>query len=308
MILLVQYLIRKWRQRRLAVTFGRRDDSTVSAARGRPRRTAGGGASPIARGFGALLRHQVRYDLRASLRNPRARFATFLFPIILLVVFTGVFGNGHTTIDGVQIKLSRFYVPGVLAMALVVTAYASLVVSVATARETGVLKRRRATPVPAAVLIGGQVLTTVMVAAMMATLLLVIAKLAYGIGMAPGALVAIAVTAVVGTITFACLGYAVAGLIGSPEAAQPIVQATMLPLWFISGVFIPTANLSSGLRSVASLFPVEHLANALHVASINASFTSAISVGDLLVLGAWAVAAGGFAAWRFSWLPSTASP
>jgi len=76
----------------------------------------------------------------------------------------------------------------------------------------------------------------------MSTLLLVIAKLAYGVGIGPAALAAIACTVLVGTVTFACIGYAVSGLIGSPDAAQPIVQATMLPLWFISGVFIPTSN------------------------------------------------------------------
>jgi len=55
---------------------------------------------------------------------------------------------------------------------------------------------------------------------------------------------------------FACIAYAVSGLIGSPDAAQPIVQATMLPLWFISGAFIPIPNLPSTLRRIEELFPV----------------------------------------------------
>jgi hypothetical protein len=73
------------------------------------------------------------------------------------------------------------------------------------------------------------------------------------------------------------------------------------PLWFISGALIPTQNLSGGLRSLGSLFPVEHLA------SVHTSFTSAISINDLLVLAAWGVAPAAFAAWRLSWLPSTAA-
>ena len=83
--------------------------------------------------------------------------------------------------------------------------------------------------------------------------------------------------------------------------------ATMMPLWFISGVFIPTANLSGTLNTVASIFPVEHLAAGLQLASVHNSFTSAISLTDLLVLAAWGLAAAAFAAWRFSWLPSTAA-
>jgi ABC-2 type transport system permease protein len=263
--------------------------------------------SALSRGPVALLAHQVRYDVRASLRNPCARFFTFFFPIVLLVIFTGVFGHGATTIDGARVKLSRFYVPGILAMSIVVASYANLVISIAALRESGVLKRRRATPVPSALLIAGQAISTVVIVAIMATLLLVIGKVAYGVGMAPAALAALACTTLVGTLAFACLGYAVSGLIGSPDAAQPIVQATTLPLWFLSGVLIPTTNLSSTLRTVGSLFPVEHLAAGLQLASVHTSFTGAISVSDLLVLAAWGLAAAAFAAWRFSWLPSTAT-
>jgi ABC-2 type transport system permease protein len=260
--------------------------------------------SAAARGPVALLAHQVRYDVRASLRNPRARFFTFFFPIVLLVIFTGVFGHGTTTIDGTRVKLSHFYVPGILAMSIVVAAYANLVVSISTLRESGVLKRRRATPVPPALLIAGQALSTLVIVGIMATILLAIGKVAYGVGMAPAALAALACTTVLATLTFACIGYAVSGMIGSPDAAQPIVQATTMPLWFLSGVFIPTANLSSTLRSVGSLFPVEHLAAGLQLASVHTSFTGAISVSDLLALAAWGLAAAAFATWRFSWLPS----
>jgi ABC-2 type transport system permease protein len=255
----------------------------------------------------AMLAHQVRYDVQASLRNPRARFFTFFFPVVLLVIFTGVFGHGTTIIDGTRVKLSHFYVPGILAMSIVVAAYANLVVSIAALRESGVLKRRRATPVPPALLIAGQALSTLVIVAIMATILLLIGKVAYGVGMAPAALVALACTTVVATLTFACIGYAVSGVIGSPDAAQPIVQATTMPLWFLSGVFIPTTNLSSTLRSVGSLFPVEHLAAGLQLAAVNTSFGSAISVDDLLALAAWGIAAAAFAAWRFSWLPSAAA-
>jgi ABC-2 type transport system permease protein len=263
--------------------------------------------SAAARGRLAVLVHQVHYDLRGSMRNPRARFFTFFFPILLLVIFASVFGHGTTVLDGVRVKLARYYVPGILAMSIINATYSNLVVSIAALRETGVLKRRRATPVAPAVLVGGQAIATLVVATIMGTILLLVAKLGYGVGFAPGALVALIVTSVLGALVFACLGYAVSALIGSPDAAQPVVQATMLPLWFISGVFIPQENLGPTLRGIAKAFPVEHLANGLHSASINGSFSGAISATDLLVLAAWGIAAAVFAAWRFSWLPSTAT-
>jgi ABC-2 type transport system permease protein len=308
MFFLIPYLLRKWRERQAAKA-GAPGDPAAAAAAPRPSaapRPDRVGRSAAARGPLALLLHQVRYDLRASLRNPRARFFTFFFPILLLVVFNGVFGSGMTIVDGKAVSLKVFYVPGILAMSVVVAAYAGLVISISTLRETGVLKRRRATPVPPALLIAGQALSTVVITVVMATILLVIAKLVYGVGIAPASLGAVACAVILGTITFSCVAYAVSGLIGSPEAAQPIVQATMLPLWFISGVFIPDHNLSGALLTIGKIFPVEHLANILHLASVNSTFAGAISGTDLLVLAAWAVGTALFAAWRFSWLPSSA--
>ena len=80
-----------------------------------------------------------------------------------------------------------------------------------------------------------------------------------------------------------------------------------MPLWFISGVFIPTSNLGGTLRAVGELFPVQHLAAGLQLASVHSTFAGAISPSDLLVLAAWGLAAAAFAAWRFSWLPSAAT-
>jgi len=275
-------------------------NSAVSETRAR-RSTAAHG--PI-----ALLAHQVRFELLASARNPRARFFTFMFPIILLVVFIGVFGHkGHTVINGVSVPLSRFYVGGILAMAIITAAYAGLVMTIVAARESGVFKRRRATPVPLVVMIGGQVIATLVIAELMAAILLIIGRLGYSISMPAAALVAVFLTVAVGTIAFACIGYAVAGMIDSVDVAQPLAQATMLPLYFISGVWIPNTSLSHGLRRVASIFPIEHLAAALHKGTVASSFASAFSGTDLLVLVIWGLAAGVFAASRFSWLPKTAT-
>jgi ABC-2 type transport system permease protein len=264
--------------------------------------------SPGSRGPIALLIHQTRFELLAAMRNPRARFFTLLFPIILLVVFNGVFGHkGHTIVDGHTVKLTVFFTGGILALSIIVSSYAGLLMTVTTARETGVFKRRRATPVPPAVLIGGTVLATIVISLWVSAVLLVIARLAYSISMPATALISVFITVVVGTISFACIGYAVSGLITSVDAAQPLAQATLLPLYFISGVWIPTSSLSHGLRDVASVFPVEHLAASLHKATVATSFSSAFSATDLLVLAAWGLAAGLLATMRFSWLPHVAT-
>ena len=295
MFFLIKRLMRLRRERQLRVA----EDGSGSVSQD--------GLSAAARGPLALVLHEAAYDLRISLRSPRARFMGIVFPIVLLVIFIGVFGNEHTLVDGSRVSLKVFYVPGILAMSIVVNAYASLVISISGLRETGVLKRRRATPVPAAVLIAGQALATVVNTAITAAILLVVARLFYGVTFAGPALAGVACTTLVGTLAFASIGYAVSGMIGSQEAAQPTVQMTMLPLWFISGVFIPISNLSPALRDLADVFPVQHLSNSLHLASVHASFGASISATDMLVLAVWALGAGAFCAWRFSWLPAGAS-
>ena len=297
-MLLFPYLLRLWRRFTTPAA-----ELTPAAGSARP-----AGPAAAARGPLALLLHQARYDVLASMRSPRARFFSFVFPVVFLVIFASVFGgSGHTTVDGTRVKLSQFFVGGIMAMSIITIAYAGLVVTISSAREAGVLKRRRATPVPPAILIGGQALSTLATAAIASTVLLVVARVGYGVGFSIGALAALGITLIFGTVMFSCLGYAIAGMIGSPDAAQPVVQITMLPLYFISGVFVPSASLSPTLRHIAEVFPVEHLAAAMHLASVRGSFTAAFAPKDLLVLAVWAIAAGVFAARRFSWLPVTAN-
>jgi len=307
MFFLIKYLIRLWRRRQQPQQPAETEPEASSREpRTRARRVAPAGPSAAARGPLAVLAHELRYDLKTSLRNPRARFVTFLFPVLLLVIFNSAFGGGHTNIAGQQITLARFYVPGIMTLSIVMGSYGMLVQSITVLRETGVLKRRRATPVPPGILIAGQALTTVVTVGITVAILLAVAEVGYGIGFAPGAIAAIACTGVLATLACACVGFLVSSLIGSPEAAMPVVQATMLPLWFLSGVFIPMSNLSAGLRAVGDAFPVEHAANSLHLASVSSSFGGALDGTDLLVLAAWALGAAALAAWRFSWLPSTA--
>ena len=117
--------------------------------------------------------------------------------------------------------------------------------------------------------------------------------------------VGLALTAVAGAVCFCILGYALATAITSADAAQPTLQAVMLPLYLASGIFIPLANLPELLRQVAALFPVEHLADALHRAfSLHGG---AIAWGDIAVLGLWAAAGLAVALRRFSWTPSAAA-
>ena len=252
-----------------------------------------------------LVLHQARFDLLGFLRNRQARFFTLVLPILFLVIFVSVFGNDKVGPE--HVKASTYYVPGLAALGVIAASFVNLVISITALREAGVLKRRRSTPVPAWVLIAGRALTAIVVALAVMTVLLLIGRFAYGVRLPAETLPGVAVTAVVGAIAFCCLGYALSTAIRSADAAQPMVQAIMLPLYFISGVFIPNISLPRWLRDVAKVFPVEHLAGGLRHAFDPATHGVGIVWSDLGVLALWAAAGLAIALTRFTWTPATAT-
>jgi ABC-2 type transport system permease protein len=245
-----------------------------------------------------LLAHEIHYDLLALRRNPRTRVFTFAFPLILLVILVGL-GGGHTTVDGARIAMKRFFVPGIIGMALLTSAYASTVASVVTRRQTGVYKRRHATPVPAWVVVSGQALTTLITALTSTTILLVVAHAAYGVGLDGRGLLNVAVAVLIGAPVFACVGFAVATLVSNADGVQPAVQLTMLPLYFISGIWFTTDGMPAALRTIGEALPVQPVVDLLHRAFVS----PALPGRDLAVLAAWSAAGLLLAAKRFSWVP-----
>jgi ABC-2 type transport system permease protein len=248
--------------------------------------------------------HQARYDLLSFLRNRQARFFTLMLPLIFLVIFVSVFGN-HT-VGQQHVKASTYYVPGLSALAIIAASFVNLVISLTAQREAGVLKRRRATPVPAWVLIAGRTITAMSVSLVVMAVLLLVGRFAYGVRLPSSTIPGILLTAVVGSATFCVLGYALSTAVGSADGAQPMVQAIMLPLYFISGVFIPNVNLPGWLQDVAKVFPVQHLADGLHNAFDPATRGLGIVWSDLGVLALWAAVGLVIALHRFSWTPAAA--
>jgi ABC-2 type transport system permease protein len=251
-----------------------------------------------------LVRHQARYDIIAFVRNRQARFFTVALPVIFLVIFVEVFGN--KTVGPEHLKSATYYVPGLAAMAVISASFVNLVMSITAQRELGVLKRRRATPVPAWVLIAGRAIAVVLVSLCVMMIVLAVGNLAYGVQLPSHTIPAVLITGIVGSVTFCCLGYALCTFISSADSAQPLLQAIMLPLYFISGVFIPSVNLPTWLHDVAIFFPVEHLASAFHNAFAPGVGGTGIVWSDIGILAAWGAFGLLVAIPRFGWLPSAA--
>jgi ABC-2 type transport system permease protein len=249
--------------------------------------------------------HQFHFDMRAFMRNRQSQFFTLILPILFLVIFASVFsGSDHTVkVAGGRIKTSVSYVPGIITLGIISAAFANLVISVTAQRESGVLKRRRATPVPASAIIGGRALTAVITALVITAVLLVLGWAAFSAHIPARTAPALAVSVIVGALSFCCLGFAVASIIRDQDAAQPVTQALLLPLYFISGVFIAASQLPKWLVNVSGVFPVRHLAAALLKAYNPYTRGAGFAWEDLLIVAAWGVAGLVIALRRFSWLP-----
>jgi ABC-2 type transport system permease protein len=260
-------------------------------------------AAAAGRSGARLVVHQARYELLGFWRNPQSRVFTLLFPIIFLVIFSTVIGGTTTTPGGATIKVSVYYVPGIATLAIIAASFVNLGVSIVTQRETGILKRRRATPVPSWVLIAGRASVAIVVALVMVAAIIAIGRLAFGVPVATSKLPGVVFASVLGAFTFSCLAFAVSAFIASADSAQPVLQFVTLPLYFISGVFIPDANNPRWLRDIANVFPVRHLAQAELRAFDPRASAPGIAWTHLLILAIWGLGPLVVAVRFFRWSP-----
>jgi ABC-2 type transport system permease protein len=247
----------------------------------------------------ALVAHQFRYDQKVFWRNPASVFFTVAFPVILLLIFATVFGNQTVDVRG-GIETTTYYVPAIITLSVISATMQSLAMSLVIAREDGRLKRGRGTPMPPWVFIAGRVGNSIVVALLMMALISALGRIAYGVPIPWSRLPSIVLVLVVGAAAFCCLGIALTAAIPSQDAAAPIVNALLLPLYFLSGVFIPDDQLPAGVIHFADAFPVRHFFEALFDSYVGGA---SVSWGNLAVVALWGVA-GLLAAIRwFRWTP-----
>jgi ABC-2 type transport system permease protein len=249
----------------------------------------------------ALVGHQFRYDQKAFWRNPASVFFTVMFPVIVFLILAVVF-NGETIDVRGGVEATTYYVPAIMSLSIISATMQTLAMTLVIAREDGRLKRGRGTPMPPWVFIAGRVGNSIVVALMMLVLLAAIGGLLYGVSVPWERLPAILLALVVGAASFCCLGIALTAAIPSQDAAAAIVNALLLPLYFLSGVFIPEDQLPNGVITFADLFPVRHFFDAFFDAYVPAG-GPAVSWDNLAVVALWGIAGLLLAIKFFRWTP-----
>jgi len=254
-----------------------------------------------ARGVG-LVAHQLRYEQRAYWRNPAAAFFTLVFPLMFLVIFASL--NKGKTIDlpsGPTISFNQYFVPSILTFGVMGACYTNLAMGLAARRENGSLKRKRATPLPAWAFIAGLIASSVLLSILLVAITFGAGIALYGVHLSSTRVPAIALALVAGAACFCALGIAIQTFIPNEDAAPAIVNATLLPLTFISGVWFPIGE-KSLLGKFADVFPVRHFVNALFDAT-NGPGNGGFAGKDLAWLAGWLVLGAVVAIRRFRWEP-----
>jgi ABC-2 type transport system permease protein len=242
----------------------------------------------------SLTLRQVRFENLSFWRNPASAFFTFAFPLMFLVIFTTLFGDD-----------TNFYVPAIAAFSVITAGFTNLAMSVSFARDQGVLKRKRGTPLPPIAYLGGRVVHATLMAILLVVIVTLFGAAFYSVDISFETLPALLVTLLVGAATFSSLGLAMTAAVPNADAAPPVVNFTILPLLFISDIFIPSDNAPDWLPRVADLFPVRHLSVAMQAAFNPDAFgtPNGFKWTEIGIVALWGVVGIVLAVRFFSWEP-----
>lgn len=241
----------------------------------------------------------VRYDQQTFWRTPGPFFAIAM-PVMMLLIF------GNLNQDGTMDDLgggaySSYLAIGMVAFAVAATAYGNLLARITYRRETGIYRRLQATPLPSAALLGGAVLSTLLVIIIGISAVLVTGRVLFDASL-PSSWPLFAAAVLMGAAACGAIGVAASAMVHSAETVDTVAMATMMPILFISGVF-QYIDPSTFLGRIGALFPPHHILMITADAS-DVPTTGGGAWGHLAVLTTWTLIAGVIAARRFRWAPT----
>jgi ABC-2 type transport system permease protein len=215
-----------------------------------------------------------------------------MFPLMMLLLFGSLNQHGTVDTDGGTIPYLTFFVPGIIAYGVVTTTFSNLAVSLAAAREQGLLKRIKGTPLPWWAFFAGRAGSAICVTAAMTISTLVLAHGLFGVPVRARTLPAFAAAVVLGSAAFTALGIAVVRWLPGADSAGPMQAAIVFPLAFISGVWFPMHDAPGWLDHVSRMLPLRPLADALQTAFDPGTTGAGFAGGDLVSLALWTTAGG----------------
>lgn len=222
----------------------------------------------------ALGLDRVGYEVKTYFRQGDSVFFTFLFPIVMLTIFSVAFSESSFGPPGAEISAAAYYLPGMLAAGILLSGLQNLGVDIATEKSDGTLKRFAGTPLPVMSYFLGKMGQVLVTSALQAALVLAVATFAFGVELPtePEKWVTFLWVFLLGVTTSAILGIAVSGLPRSGKSASAVIIPIALVLQFISGVYLMFSMLPEWLQGFASVFPLKWMAQGMRAVFLPESF------------------------------------
>ncbi len=239
----------------------------------------------------ALGIDRARYETRVYFRQGDTIFFTFLFPIVMLTIFSVAFsatGNVGTNPDGSGgISQAAFYLPGMIAAGILLSGVQNLAVDIAVERGDGTLKRLGGTPLPVVSYFIGKLGQVFMTSIAQIGLLILIAHFAFGVALPTdaGRWLTFVWVYLLGIMTSAVLGIALSRIPRTGKSATAVIIPIVLVLQFISGVYLQFSHLPVWLQNVASLFPLKWMAQGMRAVFLPANFATVEQGGSFNLPG-----------------------
>ena len=242
------------------------------------------------------FRHEIRNQQRLFWRNRESAVFVFIFPPLLFLLLGAVYSG---KIDG--FRAADVLLVGLIGYGCANTAFAGLAITLVIRRESGVLKRIRATPLPMVTYLAAVLCSTLLVFVLQMLLTITLGLTLYG-AKGPENWLGMILAALLGVACFAGLGFGITSLIRSSEGASAVVNLIVLPMAFLSGSFGPTRRYPEVLRWVADVLPLTYLIRLMKDVYLRGdSFVG--HPKDIAIVVAWGLL-GVLIAWRrFGWEP-----
>lgn len=237
---------------------------------------------------------RARFELMQYFRSGDTLFFTFLFPIVMLGLFSVAFDSSGDIQPGPgapAISVAQMFLPGMMAAGLLLSGFQNLAMDIAVERSEGMLKRLGGTPLsPVSYFLGkiGQVAVT---AVLQAGLLLVFAGAILGVPLPtePSRWLTFAWVFLLGIASSALLGVALSAVPRTAKSATAVVIPIALVLQFISGVYFVYYDLPEWLQNAAGIFPLKWMAQGMRAVFLPGEY-AALEQGGEWALGAVALA------------------
>jgi ABC-2 type transport system permease protein len=248
-----------------------------------------------------MLRSQLRYQLILLARNPRAMVTAVVLPAVLLALELGRVQHLGSTPAGMAVLAPR--VAGLFLFGAGAIALMSHALTLVVAREDGVLRRWRASPLPAATYFTAKIITTVLAADAAGAVLVLLSVEMAKVHLTVHTAAAMLIGGTLGALALAAIGTAATAAITSAQAAQPVLMVVYLPLVFLSGSFGPIASLPHWATTAITYLPGQPMIDAL-TRGLNGTGGALLPVHDGAVLAGWLVIGLVVSVRFFRWDPS----